>query len=172
MKKSLVLCAGLSAAMLLASCGSKESAYRKAYDRARAAEQEQQMQTQTQTPATTVTTPVVTTVTPVTTQTPANNTTITDNNDNVSVRSESVSLVSGAGLKAFSVVVGSFSLPANAQGLQATLKEAGYDAQIVKNNDRNLYRVVASTFADKNAAVVSRDQLRSTFPDAWLLYNK
>lgn len=168
MKKSLVLCAGLSVALLLASCGSKESAYRKAYDRARAAEQEQQ-----QTPVTTVpvtTTPVVTPVT-TTPATPAN-TTVTDNNDNVSVRSESVSLVSGAGLKAFSVVVGSFSLPANAQGLQATLKQAGYEAQIVKNNERNLYRVVASTHSDKGAAVQSRDQLRATYPDAWLLYNK
>lgn len=171
MKKSFVICAGLTTALLLASCGSKESAYRKAYDRARAAEQEQ-TQTQTQTPATTVTTPVVTTVTPVTTQTPANTTTITDNNDNVSVREENVSLVSGSGLKAFSVVVGSFSLPANAQGLQATLKAAGYDAQIVKNNERNLYRVVASTYSDKGQAVQSRDRLRATYPDAWLLYNK
>jgi cell division protein FtsN len=75
------------------------------------------------------------------------------------------------------VVVGSFSVIANAEGLQQRLKNAGYAAQIVKNEDRNMYRVVASTFNDKASAVQSRDQLRSsgaagqTFADAWLLYN-
>ena len=83
----------------------------------------------------------------------------------------SVSLVSGQGLSAYSVVVGSFGLLSNAEGLQQRLKDAGYNAQIVKNNDRNMYRVVATTYASKGDAVASRDQLRSTYPDAWLLYN-
>jgi hypothetical protein len=51
------------------------------------------------------------------------------------------------------------------------LKDAGYDAQVVKNNDKNMFRVVASTFADKASAVASRDQIRASYPDAWLLYN-
>ena len=50
------------------------------------------------------------------------------------------------------------------------MKNAGYAAQIVKNDDRNMYRVVASTFSDKASAVQSRDQLRASYPDAWLLY--
>ena len=41
-----------------------------------------------------------------------------------------------------------------------------------RNEARKLYRVVASTFDDKASAVSSRDQLRATYPDAWLLYNK
>ena len=94
-----------------------------------------------------------------------------DNLDNVSVRQESVSLVSGSGLKAFSVVVGSFGVRANAEGLMQRLKDAGYDAQVVKNNDKNMFRVIASTFADKASAVASRDQIRASYPDAWLLYN-
>jgi cell division protein FtsN len=60
---------------------------------------------------------------------------------------------------------------ANAEGLQQRLKNAGYSAQIVKNTDRNMYRVIASTFDDKVSAVQSRDQLRNSYPDAWLLYN-
>ena len=74
-------------------------------------------------------------------------------------------------MSAYSVVVGSFGLLSNAEGLQQRLKDAGYNAQIVKNNDRNMYRVVATTYASKGDAVASRDQLRSTYPDAWLLYN-
>ena len=79
---------------------------------------------------------------------------------------------SGAGLKNYSVVVGSFSLKANAEGLQGTLKSAGYDAQIVYNPSNNFYRVVAATFDLKSDAVSSRDQFRSKYPDAWLLFKK
>ena len=55
--------------------------------------------------------------------------------------------------------------------LMPGLKDAGYDAQIVKNTDRNMYRVVATTFDDKAAAVQSRSELRATYKDAWLLFN-
>jgi cell division protein FtsN len=103
---------------------------------------------------------------------PADEARVVDNLDNISVRQESVSLVSGSGLKNFSVIVGSFGLITNAEGLQERLKAAGYDAQIVKNEDKNMYRVVATTFADKAAAASSRDQLRATYPDAWLLYSE
>jgi sugar phosphate isomerase/epimerase len=51
------------------------------------------------------------------------------------------------------------------------LRDAGYDAQVAKNVDRDMFRVIASTFDDKLSAVNSRDQLRTQFPDAWLLYN-
>ena len=107
-------------------------------------------------------------MTPVVTK-PVTETKVVDNLDNVTVRQERVSVVNGAGLKDFSVVVGSFSVIANAEGLQQRLKNAGYAAQIVKNEDRNMYRVVASTFSTKAEAVQSRDQLRATYPDAWLL---
>jgi len=158
------LCLGLCATLLITGCKSKESAYRKAYDKAKAAETE------------TVATPVntesdVPVVTPLVEKN-VNQTQVTDNSDNVTVRQEAVSVINGSGLRNFSVVVGSFSLPANAQGLQNQLKAAGYDAQIVKNMERNLYRVVASTHDTKADAVRSRDQFRSKYPDAWLLYNK
>lgn len=163
MKKYIILCAGLCLAMSFTGCKSSESAYKKAYEKAQA-----QAAQQSEAPVQQVTeTPVVT---PVQTR-PSNETRVVDNVDNVSVRQERVSVVNGAGLRNFSVVVGSFSVIANAEGLQQRLKNAGYNAQIVKNEDRNMYRVVASTFDSKADAVQSRDQLRATYPDAWLLYN-
>ena len=78
-------------------------------------------------------TPVVSTVV----TTPATQTQVVDNYDNVSVRPERVTLVNGSGLRAYNVVVGSFSVLANAEGLQQRLNKAGYQAQIAKNEERN-----------------------------------
>ena len=61
---------------------------------------------------------------------------------------------------------------ANAEGVQNTLKRAGYNAQIAYNAERNMYRVVATTFDSKANAVESRNSLRSTYSDAWLLMKK
>lgn len=165
MKKLSFMCAGLFLLLTLSGCHSSESAYKKAYEKAKA--QEAAQATTTEEPQTTA--PVVT---PLETTTPSQ-TTVTDNYDNVPVRNENVTVVSGAGLKGYSVVVGSFSLKANAEGLQNTLKGAGYSAQIVFNPSNNMYRVVATTFSDKASAVQSRNQFKAgKYPDAWLLYNK
>ena len=161
MKKYTLICIGLCAAMAFTSCKSSESAYKKAYEKAK----QYDTQTAQQAPAA-----QEAVVAPVEAK-PVDQTRVVDNLDNISVRQESVSLVSGSGLKEFSVIVGSFGLISNAEGLQERLKAAGYDAQIVKNEDKNMFRVVATTFADKAAAASSRDQLRATYPDAWLLYS-
>jgi cell division protein FtsN len=63
-------------------------------------------------------------------------------------------------------------LKANAEGLQSTLKSAGYDAQVAYNAGINMYRVVASTFDSKADAVNSRNHFRAKYPDAWLLFKK
>jgi len=165
MKKYTVLCAGLCLALGMTSCGTKESAYKKAYEKAKQYDtQTAQQQAQPVETSTAVVSPVQTR--------PANDTRVTDNTDNVSVRQERVSMISGNGLKAYSVIVGSFGLVSNAEGLQQRLRDAGYQAQIVKNEDRNMYRVVAATFDSKADAARSRDQLRATYPDAWLLSNQ
>ena len=150
-------------AMAFTGCKSSESAYKKAYDKAKANE------------ATEVRTEPEQTYVPEVTQvveTPVTQTQVVDNMDNTPVRQEAVSVVDGAGLKNFSVVVGSFSVRANAEGVQQRLKSAGYQAQLAYNQERNMYRVVASTFDSKNDAVNSRNQLRATYPDAWLLFAK
>lgn len=161
MKKITVLSMGMCAVLALASCGtSKESAYKKAYEKAQQQEQQTAQAPVAQEPV----------VAPLETQAPSDEQTEVDN---ATVRSEDVSLISGSGLSSYSVVVGSFSLKANAEGLASTLKSAGYDSQIALNKERNMYRVVASTFADKAAAVKSRNQLRAgKYPDAWLLLKK
>ena len=105
-----------------------------------------------------------------TTETPVTDTRVVDNTDNAVVRQERLSVVDGAGLKNYSVVVGSFSVKANAVGLQQRLKAAGYPAQLGYNADRNMYRVIATTFDSKGEAVNSRDQLRGSYADAWLLF--
>ena len=161
MKKTTILCVGLCAAMAFTSCKSNESAYKRAYEKAKqydtAAAQQAPQTPQTAAPQTTE---EVAVVAPVEAK-PADEARVVDNLDNVSVRQESVTLINGSGLKDFSVIVGSFGLISNAEGLQQRLKAAGYDAQVVKNEEKNMYRVVASTFAGKADAVNSRDQLRA-----------
>lgn len=162
MKKFFVLGFGLALAFGMTSCKSSESAYKKAYEKAK----QQQVVVGEQEAAGTSQVEVV----PVTAKTtvPVSSTDV----NNVRVQTESVTLVSGSGLKAYSVVCGSFGLKANAEGLQKTLINAGYNAQIAYNEAKNMYRVVASTFDEKVAAVQSRDLLRENYPDAWLLYAK
>ena len=107
MKKYMVVCAGLAVALALTSCGSgKESAYRKAYEKAKAQEAALAQNNPTTTEETAVVAPVTR---------PATETVVTDNYDNVSVRQESLQVVDGSGLRNYSVVVGSFSVKANAE---------------------------------------------------------
>lgn len=162
----MVVCAGLCAAMAFTSCKSSESAYKQAYLKAKQQEEIQQQQQ----PAVVQTQPETNVVVPLQ-EKPANNTQVVDNTDNVRVTQERVSLISGNGLKNFSVVVGSFQSQANAMGLQQQLNNAGYNAQVVKNEERNMYRVVATTFDTKEEASASRNDLQSKYAGAWLLYN-
>lgn len=125
MRKYLVMGAALCVAIAFTSCKSQESAYKKMYEKAKAQEEQQTAASNTQDQAT---------VTPMVTK-QANQTTVS-NVDNTPVRSEDVTLISGTGLKQFSVVVGSFGLKSNAEGMQSLLKQGGYDAQIVFNPHR------------------------------------
>ena len=122
MKKFMVLGAAMCIAMAFTGCKSSESAYKKAYEKAKSQEQ---TSTDNDDSSTQQDAPVVA---PVETQTqtqPVTETRTVDNYDNEPVRRENVSVVNGAGLKAYSVVVGSFGVKANAEGLQQRLKNAG-----------------------------------------------
>lgn len=151
MKKNLMLGLALISALAFVSCGSQESSYKKAYEKAK--QQETYVQTTEQTQ----------TVTPVTTVTP------TQPVDNSNLRSERFNVIGGGSLKAYNVVCGSFSKLDNAQNLRNTLVNKGYSAQIAQN-EKGMYRVIASSFDDRSSAINSRDQLRNTYPDAWILY--
>lgn len=162
MKKILLMGTAFCMVLAMTSCKSKESAYKKAFEKAQA--------TQTTTPATTPTqTTTNVTVAPVTTTTkPA-----TDYS-NVSVRTENVQLVSGAPLKAYSVVVGSFGVKANATRLSSTLAGKGYSPRVVQASTSQgaMYRVVATSYDTKAEAAQSRAKLEGQYPGAWLLYQK
>lgn len=163
----MVMGAALFVAFAFTSCKSQESAYKKMYEKAQAQEEQSQTAQSSQ--------PVVgqtASVTPLVTK-PADQSTVVKADD-TPVRQESVTLIDGTGLQQYSVVVGSFGLKTNAIGFQGTLKQAGYDAQIVYNAKVNMYRVICGTYADKSAAVQSRNAIRGSkfnkTGDAWLLY--
>ena len=173
MKKYTFICAAVCAAMFFTSCKSSESAYKQAYLKAKQQEelqQKQEAEAQAQAAAQEQENNVVAPLE----EKPVTETQVVDNADNVPVRQETVSVVAGSGLKNFSVVVGSFSLKANAEGLQQTLNNQGYSAQVVVNNNVSpaMYRVVATTFDSKGEAAASRNALQEKFPGAWLLYAK
>ena len=83
-------------------------------------------------------------------------------------------MVSGAPLKAYSVVVGSFGVKSNATGLSNTLAGKGYTPRVVQASTTQgpMYRVVATSFDTKGEAAQSRAVLEAQYPGAWLLYQK
>lgn len=156
MKKNLMMGVALCAALAFVSCKSSESSYKKAYEKAKAQELAQTTTDQVETA------PVA--VTPVISTSPA----VQPNTAND--RQERLTVMNGGTLKAFNVVCGSFSKVENANNLRNTLVSKGYSAQVAQNPETGMYRVIASSFDDRASAVSSRDQLRGTYPDAWLLY--
>lgn len=165
MKKLVVLGMGLCIALSFSSCKSSESAYKKAYEKAKQQELASQPAQETATPVETTT--VV--------ATPVQSTPATTVNVGT-VREEKIQLVSGDGLKAYSVVCGSFGVKANAEGLKQRLDGEGYSAKVVYNADRNMYRVVVASYDDRVQAAQARDDFKAKHPEnadfqkAWLLY--
>ena len=161
MRKLVVLGMGVCLVLAFASCKSSESAYKKAYEKAK-----QQELAEPQVEAPVEVTPVV--AAPVTTPKVA---------DTSGVRQEKVTVVSGNdGLKDYSVVAGSFGVKANADGLKSKLDGDGYNAKVVYNAERNMYRVVVESFDTRDEAARARDAFKAKYPTredfqgAWLLY--
>ena len=150
MKKLFVLGMGLCVALAFTSCKSSESAYKKAYEKAKQQELAEATVAQQEAPAATVVAAPVATApaTPVAVGT---------------VREERVQLVSGQGLKAYSVVCGSFGVKANADGLKAKLDRDGYNAMVVYTADKNMYRVIVSSFDSREDAARARDNFKAKY---------
>ncbi|WP_321330914.1 SPOR domain-containing protein [uncultured Bacteroides sp.] len=160
MKKLATLVMGVCIVLAFASCKSSESAYKKAYEKAK-----QQELAEPQVNAPVDVTPVVRTPVAV------------KGDNSAGVRQEKVTVVSGVdGLKEYSVVCGSFGLKANAEGLKDYLDNEGYNATIAFNAEAAMYRVIVSTFSDKAAAAEARDTFKAKYPNrkdfqgSWLLY--
>lgn len=166
MKKLVVLGMGLCMALAFTSCKSSESAYKKAYEKAK-------QQELAEAPAEEAAAPVV--AAPVAAAPVAAVPVGT-------VREESVQLVSGEGLRAYSVVCGSFGVKANAEGLKAKLDGEGYNAKVVfnaaANGGQGMYRVIAASYDDRAQAAQAREDFKARhasnadFQKAWLLYAK
>ena len=163
MKKLVVLGMSLCVALAFTSCKSSESAYKKAYEKAKQQElAEAPVAAEAPAAAPVVAAPVAAApTTPVAVGT---------------VREERVQLVSGEGLKAYSVVCGSFGVKANADGLKARLDDAGYNAKVVYNAEKNMSRVVVASYDDRVQAAQARDNFKAKysnnpeFQKSWLLY--
>lgn len=164
MRKLAVLGMGVCVLLAFSSCKSSESAYKKAYEKAK---QQELADSQNVTPAEEVAPVVSASVeTKVVESVPAD------------VRQEKVTVVTGNenGLKDYSVVCGSFGVKANADNLKSFLDKEGYNAIIVFNSEKAMYRVVVSTFADRASAAKARDAFKAKYPNrddfqgSWLLY--
>ena len=160
MRKS-VLFGLLSVMVLMTACKSKESAYKQAYEKAKAQENTEQVQVNAPVP-----------VTPVATQP-------TTNYDQTPVRQEQVSVVSMTGaLKPYSVVCGSCGVQANAQALKDYLVGEGYQAGILKNVEKNMFRVIIGSYDTKADAARARESFKHKYPSradfqgSWILLNK
>lgn len=163
MKKIVVLGMGLCVALAFSSCKSNESAYKKAYEKAKQQElaDASNASTSTEAPAEVVTPVETVPVAPV---------------SSAPVREEKVELVSGEGLRAYSVVCGSFGVKSNAEGLKAQMDNEGYNAKVVYNAQNNMYRVIVESFDTRDEAARARDAFKAKYPNrkdfqgAWLLY--
>ena len=161
MKKIVVMGMALCTALAFSSCKSSESAYKKAYEKAKQQELAE---------ASAATKSPVEASAGETAPAPG------PGGSTAPVREEKVELVSGDGLKAYSVVCGSFGVKANADGLKSKLDGDGYNAKVVYNAERNMYRVVVESFDTRDEAARARDAFKAKYPTredfqgAWLLY--
>ncbi len=91
-------------------------------------------------------------------------------------RSESFKLAAGetnsaAMNKKYHVQVGAFSNHSNAINLRAKLVAEGNNALVVENAS-GMLRVIIASFDEYRDARAKIDQIRATYPDAWVLVQK
>ena len=66
----------------------------------------------------------------------------------------------------------------NAQALKENLVNDGYQAGIVKNVDKNMFRVIIGSYDTKAEAAKAREAFKMKYPNradfqgAWILYSK
>ena len=151
MKKTGLL--GMALCLVLVfgtSCKSKQSAYRAAYEQAQARTMEEPADYDDFTP---VSKPIETTET----------------------RQERITPIAGenaAGIRLYSVVVGSFRNRTNAYSLKERMEYEGY-LPILAENEQGMLRVILTSHDNRSDAERSRDAVRSryypNFQDAWIL---
>jgi cell division protein FtsN len=85
---------------------------------------------------------------------------------------EKVTVIEGNSIHQFNVVVGSFINPTNARSLKERMERQGY-APVLAQNEKGMYRVIVATFNNRSLAVEEREAIKERFypefKDAWLL---
>ena len=154
MKKILLFGAAICCVFMLGSCKSKSSAYKTAYEQAKSNDNYWEAEDDD--------TEVLT----------------SEEVSYESVREEKVNVYQGedvAGLKRFSVVIGSYGVRTNAFNLKDRMTSEGYKP-VVAENERGMLRVIIASFDNRADAVRARDAFKLKyapgFQDAWLLERK
>ena len=151
MKKIFLFVAAICCVFAMESCKSKSSAYKNAYDQARANDTSWDVVDNTE---------VLT----------------TEEISYESIREpETLNVVQGedlSGLKRYSVVIGSFQNRTNAFSLKDRMTREGYKP-VVAENDLRMLRVIVASFDNRADAIRARDAFKSKyypgFQDVWLL---
>jgi cell division protein FtsN len=132
----------------LNACKSKQSAYKAAYEAAKARELQE------------------TNARPVEEITPVAKPAADD------FQKEKVTVIEGNNIHRFNVVIGSFINPTNAKSLRERMERQGY-APVLAQNEKGMYRVIVATFNNRIQAIDERDAIKERFSpefsDAWLL---
>jgi cell division protein FtsN len=153
--KSKIYLFGLLFTLLfsLNACKPKQSAYKAAYDAAKAKE----LQETKKAPA------------PVEEITPVRKPVVVATED---FQKEKVTVVEGNSIHRYNVVVGSFINHTNAKSLKERMERQGYKS-VLAQNEKGMYRVIVASFDERSQAVAERDDIKERFApeffDAWLL---
>lgn len=158
MNKILLLGAAVGMILAFGSCKPKQSAYKAAYEQAKAKES---------------TSPVEAVEDEEEYAAPVYKPSTTDE-----ARQEKITPVQGedaSGLKRFSVVIGSFQNRTNAYSLKERMQNDGYNS-LLGENEQGMLRVIVTSFDDKDDAYRSRDAIKAkyapNFQDSWILERK
>jgi cell division protein FtsN len=154
MKKVLLFGAAICCIFAISSCKSKSSAYKTAYEQAKATDENWDEEEDDKEVLT------------------------SEEISYASVTQEKVSPVKGedvSGLRKYSVVIGSFKNSTNAFSLKDRMIDEGY-RPVIAENDYGMLRVIVTSFESKADAVRSRDAIKAkyapNFQDAWILERK
>lgn len=85
---------------------------------------------------------------------------------------EKVTVIEGSRIHRFNVVIGSFVNSTNAKSLRERMEHQGY-APVLAQNEKGMYRVIVASFDNRYQAVEEREKIKERFypefTDAWLL---
>ena len=157
MKKIWLLGAAVCMVLSLGSCKPKQSAYKAAYEQAKATESAAPVEEVVEEEE----------VEPVSDPEPET--------APVATKTENIKPVAGENgdhLKRYSVVIGSFKNKTNAYSLKERMQKKGYNA-VLGENEQGMLRVIVTSFDVKADAAASRDDIKRKyapeFQDAWIL---